>query len=132
MKGNNSVCKELIMRFLINRWKRGCLLLLAMAVMMTSAVSVQAAVSGGGHTQGSSGTYRNMVAVARKNKLPKGKWVKSSRGIRYQKKTGGFLKNKWYSAGNKVYCFDRSGYVQTGSFYYNGKKYYADSKGAVK
>lgn len=121
------------MKIFINKWKRGCLLFLALAVMVTSGVPVQAAVSGKRAEQERSviAPYRNMVAVARKNKLPKGKWIRNSRGIRYQKRTGGCLKNKWCSSGSKVYYFDRSGYLQTGSFSYNGRSYYADARGVV-
>lgn len=121
------------MKIFINKWKRGCLLFLALAVMVTSGVPVQAAVSGKRAEQERSviASYRNMVAVARKNKLPKGKWIRNSRGIRYQKRTGGCLKNKWCSSGSKVYYFDRSGYLQTGSFSYNGRSYYADARGVV-
>lgn len=73
----------------------------------------------------------NVIAFAKKHKISKGKWVKTSEGRLYQKKNGSFLTDIWCSIGGAVYYFDEDGYAKTGSFSYNKKQYYADEKGKV-
>lgn len=79
------------------------------------------------------------------------KWVKDSKGYRYQLSDGSYLKNSWKVIDGKRYFFNSSGYRATGwlqrgsSWYYmgsdgvmrtgwvtvNGKKYYMESNGVM-
>ncbi|MDO5345638.1 MAG: hypothetical protein Q4E91_07825 [Lachnospiraceae bacterium] len=86
----------------------------------TSLAAQAGTASGGG-----------VVAVASRHRVSNGKWVKTSKGLRYKKKSGAYIKNSWCMINKSVYYFDKKGYVETGSFTYGGHHYYADAKGRL-
>ena len=71
------------------------------------------------------------VTLASKNVLNGGKWKKTKAGIRYLKKDGTYAADGWARIEDEVYFFTEEGYVKTGSFQWNSKCYYADSKGRL-
>lgn len=73
----------------------------------------------------------NYITQAKKNVITSGKFVKSTKGIRYKAKSGKYLTKQWASINGKVYYFGTDGYVKTGWFTYKKKTYYADGTGAV-
>ena len=99
---------------------RVLLLLLLTVFVLSGASPVQAAK-----------TDPQAVAMAKKHRVSKGKWVKNKKGCRYKKKDNTCLKNSWNYISGSVYCFDQQGYVKTGSFRYEGSSYYADAYGRV-
>ncbi len=64
-------------------------------------------------------------------KLSGGTWVENSRGLRYRRANGKFVKNMWIQADGKVYRIGSDKYAETGWFTCGGRKYYADSTGSV-
>ena len=72
-----------------------------------------------------------VVAAASRHRVSNGKWVQNGNGLRYKKKSGAYIKSTWVMIGGSVYYFDSKGYVKTGSFTYNGKKYYANPRGKL-
>lgn len=73
----------------------------------------------------------NMVSYARKHKISKGKWKKTAGGRRYQRKNGLYVKDKWCMIDGAVYCFNKNGYVKTGSFKFKANHYFANANGKV-
>lgn len=125
-----------------NKWKTPVIWLLTAVFMIAGFQEVQGAgTAAAGSTvqflaSKAAGTVsgassQNMVSYARNHRVSGGKWVKNSRGIRYRKKNGMYVKNTWCYIDGGVYCFDKNGYVNTGSFKYKNNSYYADKKGKV-
>ena len=106
------------MKISVSRVKKW-FLLLVMTVMMTAALCVSASAA------------EDMIATAKANKVTSGKLVSNSKGIRFKYNDGKYAKNTWLYYKSKVYSFKSNGYANKGFFTYNGKKYYADSKGRV-
>lgn len=73
----------------------------------------------------------NYITQAKKNKVTSGKFVTSTKGIRYQQKNGKYISNKWVTIDGKIYYFASNTYAKTGWFTYNKKTYYANSEGVV-
>ena len=73
----------------------------------------------------------NMVSTAKKNTITGGTFQQNKKGIRYKKADGKYLKNTWAQIDGKIYRFPKNGYVSCGAFTYNGKHYFADSKGRL-
>ncbi|MCR5161168.1 MAG: hypothetical protein K6C06_05295 [Lachnospiraceae bacterium] len=70
------------------------------------------------------------VSIARENTYSGGKFVKSGKNLIYR--IGGTqLKDTWAWIGGNAYRFNASGYVQKGSFTWNGFSYLADSRGRL-
>ena len=59
-------------------------------------------------------------------------WVKTSKGWRYKKKDGTYLKNTWRTINHRKYYFDKNGYMRTGWLTVKGKKYFMNNTGDVE
>lgn len=68
----------------------------------------------------------NVVASAQK--ISSGKWVKDSRGWKYQYKNGTYAKNAWLNISGSLYRIDADGYREKGTFQWDGAWYYANPK----
>lgn len=103
---------------ILRKIRKSALLLLAAAiVLLVPAKQTEAAT--------------NYITQAKKTVITSGKFVKNSKGIRYQKKNGKYISGKWVSIDGKIYCFGTDGYAKTGWFTYSKKTYYANSEGVV-
>lgn len=75
----------------------------------------------------------NMISVAKSNKVYGGKFVRSSKGIRYQKKNGSYIRDNWVCIKKNIYMFRKNGYARKNIFFScDGKKYYADKDGVIQ
>ena len=59
-------------------------------------------------------------------------WVKTSKGWRYKKKDGTYLKNTWRTINHRKYYFDKNGYMRTGWLTVKGKKYFMNNTGDIE
>ena len=59
-------------------------------------------------------------------------FVQNSKGWRYKKSDGTFIKNTWRTINHRVYYFDEKGYIKTGWFTKNGKKYHLKATGTIE
>ncbi len=58
-----------------------------------------------------------------------GKW-KKKKGV-FRKKDGTYAKSEWLRINNKIYCFDKQGYLRKGWYRYQGSRYYFATNGAM-
>ena len=63
--------------------------------------------------------------------LSGGTWVKNSRGLRYRRANGRFVKDAWIRVSGEIYRIGEDQYAETGWFTCGDGKYYADSAGRV-
>ncbi|WP_395016939.1 hypothetical protein [Robinsoniella peoriensis] len=74
----------------------------------------------------------NVVKKAKTVKSTSGSWKQNYIGRWFQYKNGTYPKNKWIKIKNKIYYFDKSGYVTTGWKYYKKSYYYLNETGSKK
>ena len=72
----------------------------------------------------------NMISSA--SAVSGGKLLSTSKGTRYQKKDGTYVKSQWIKVNKKVYYIKKNGYAAKGWFTYQKNKYYANDKGQVR
>jgi len=74
----------------------------------------------------------NAVALAKANKMTSGKLVSNSKGVRFQKKNGKYVKSKWISYKGEYFYFRKNGYTKRNTFFtWQGARYYAGEDGAI-
>lgn len=74
----------------------------------------------------------NAVAAAKANKKISGKLEITSRGIRFKKKNGKYVRSNWITYKGEYYYFRRNGYGRRNTFFtWQGEKYYAGKNGAI-
>ena len=72
-----------------------------------------------------------VISLAQKNVLPKGKLVRHKGRTSYITKNKKRLKNTWIQVKGKVYCLNARGYARTGLYTYKGFRYYFNPKGQM-
>lgn len=108
MRGGNAIRP-------IRKRMAGTILFVFLAVMMLTSTALA----------------KDSSLVSSARKLSGGTWVKNSKGLRYRRANGSFIKNAWILVSGKVYRIGADQYAEKGWFTCGGNRYYADSAGRV-
>lgn len=93
------------------------LLLLFVAVLLPAVDSSAAAFS--------------LVKSVSKKPVPEGQMIRTSKGRRYQRTNGKFLKNRWICLNGRIYHLNKEGYLDTGWITVRGEQYYIRANGTL-